>query len=216
MEVCRGPEHDFKPFLYEWKYQICEIQCILEMGENGIWRVTQSQCLPFNFTNVMACTQNIYRNTESGLCAHSQTEFGGTFALGGTDNQSGSSSDRLSSDGWIVLGYVENRQREVSTWSWHTSSGHSTESRRFIWQRHWSFRAWECKIQGKAAGKNSLLFLTLGFTSNLRFPWPSLSLGVGRSASPCPFSSSNKDPSHIIWHYLNYLYFWRPYLQIML
>lgn len=147
MEVCRGPEHDFKPFLYEWKYQIYEIQCTLEMGENGIWRVTQSHCLPFNFTNVMACTQKIYRNTESGLCAHSQTEFGGTFALGGTDNQPGSSSDQrlrqptrlrlavfcLSSDGWIVLGYVENRQREVSMWSWHTSSGHSTESRRFIW-----------------------------------------------------------------------------------
>lgn len=33
MAVCRGPEHDFKPFLYEWQYQICGIQCTLEMGE---------------------------------------------------------------------------------------------------------------------------------------------------------------------------------------
>ena len=31
--MCRGPEHDFKPFLYELQYQICGIQYILEMGK---------------------------------------------------------------------------------------------------------------------------------------------------------------------------------------
>lgn len=145
MVVCRGPEHDFKPFLYELRYQIRGIQYILEMGKNGIWRVTQSQCLPFDFTNVMACTRKIYRDTESGPC-HRQGL--GYLVLGGTDNQQWPETETrfllsgfcLSPDAWPVLGYAADRLKEVSTWTWHTSSGHSTESGCFIWWSYWSFR----------------------------------------------------------------------------
>lgn len=149
MVVCRDPEWELadrtrKMGCVEAQSMILSPSCmnggIRYVGfPSGIWRVTQSQCLPFDFTNVVACTGKIYRDTESGPC-HRQGL--GYLVLGGTDNQQWPETETtrfllsgfcLSPDAWPVLGYAADRQKKVSRWTWHTSSGHSTESGCFIW-----------------------------------------------------------------------------------
>lgn len=81
MVVCRDPEWELADRTRRWRcvetqsvilspsctngsIRIVGFNAFWRLGKNGIWRVTQSQCLPFNFTNVMACTGKIYRDKE--------------------------------------------------------------------------------------------------------------------------------------------------------
>jgi hypothetical protein len=67
-----------------------------------------------------------------------------------------------------------------------------------------TLNGWRSKNEGEGCRQEP--FLASMFASNLRFPWPYPSPGLGRPMGLCPFSS-DKDSSHTpVCYNLNSLY----------